>query len=149
MGNPAQQPDLIELVRFLHDSRNVFRTIIDARGVLFREEVRQPLYDAYTKDIEREIELVMSELQDADQNNPDLCQKLGDAGLSGVQLYLKIVGFRRYYERFVKRGTLKVLEKLLRWINKILGSLAAGLPGAEAIKEFKEIIEGELDDTDP
>jgi hypothetical protein len=30
-------------------------------------------------------------------------------------------------------------------LNKFLGSLAAGLPGAESVKEFKEWLEGLLD----
>ena len=35
--------------------------------------------------------------------------------------------------------------KLLQLLNKFLGSLAGAVPGAEAVKEFKEWLEGFLD----
>ena len=33
-------------------------------------------------------------------------------------------------------------RKLLQFLNKFLGSLAGAVPGAEAVKEFKEWLEG-------
>jgi hypothetical protein len=41
-------------------------------------------------------------------------------------------------------------KKLLDLLNKFLGSLAAGLPGVEPIKELKEWLEEQIgDDSDP
>ena len=137
--------DIDELSDFLTDTRNVFQKVVDAREVLFREDVRKLIKDSWDQ-IQRNITSVSSTVKDADSQ---LCQKLGQVGLSGVQLSLKLTSFKRALKRFTDRGTLKLLEKVLKWINKILGSLMAAIPGTEPIKEFKDAIEEELDDSDP
>lgn len=60
-------------------------------------------------------------------------------GLIGKNLKLKL----RYLAKAASSGW---REKLLNLLNKFLGSLAAGLPGAEQVKEFKEWLEGFSDD---
>ena len=74
-------------------------------------------------------------------NSPDHATKLKEAGLSGKQLQLKLGILNRAWEKFKDTGTAKVLRKLLSWINKILESLGAVLPGGEAVKELKDAIE--------
>jgi hypothetical protein len=69
--------------------------------------------------------------------------------LSGEELNFKFTGFQLAFDRFVVRGTLNFLKKLLKWINSILKSLIAAIPGAEPINELKEALENEIEDEDP
>lgn len=59
-------------------------------------------------------------------------------GLAGKSLKMKL-----HYLAEAARGGLR--KKLLELLNKFLGSLASGIPGAELVKEFKEWLEGLLD----
>lgn len=144
MANSASASDRNDLKEFLDDTRSVIRQIVDARHVLFREDVRQLFVDSWAE-VEPEIESAMTLLQ---TSGAPLEKRLGEAGLSGKQLKLKLTTFRRLLDQYKKRGTLTLLTKLLKSINRILGSLISAMPGAEPIKEFKEAIEEELDDSD-
>lgn len=59
-------------------------------------------------------------------------------GLAGRSLRLKL-------EYLAQSATGGWRTKLLKLLNKFLGSLAAGLPGVESVKEFKEWLEDFLD----
>jgi len=62
-------------------------------------------------------------------------------GLAGKSLKMKL-----HYLADAASGGHR--RKLLQLLNKFLGSLAGAVPGAEAVKEFKEWLEG-LSDNDP
>lgn len=59
-------------------------------------------------------------------------------GLAGKSLKMKL-----HYLADAASGGWRM--KLLQLLNKFLGSLAGAVPGAEAVKEFKEWLEGFLD----
>ena len=145
MAASATTQDIQDLIRFVQRTEDVFNLIVVSRHILFREQTRQLIESAWP-DVDAEIKDVLKELDSA---SPQLQDNLGKVGLSGSQLELKIAGFDRVLERFTKRGTLKLLNKLLTWINNILGTLLSAVPSAEAIKEFKDVIEAELNDDDP
>jgi hypothetical protein len=81
-------------------------------------------------------------------SNPGNHLQLDQAGLTGTQLNAKLGKGRSLWNKFWQFGGRKWLGRLLDWINKILGSISAALPGGEAIKELKELCEEELKDTD-
>jgi len=60
-------------------------------------------------------------------------------GLTGKSLKLKL-------NYLAEAATSGWLGKLLNLLNKFLGSLAGGVPGAEPVKEFKEWLEGLVED---
>ena len=134
-----------ELIRFLKETKTILQNIVDARHVLFRKDLRKPIEDAWI-DVEKLIDESIDDLKTTDIV---LENKLVEAGLTGNQLVFKIKGFDGALKRFENRGTVNLLDKLLKWINTILKSLIVAIPGAEGIKEFKESLEAEIDDEDP
>jgi hypothetical protein len=75
--------------------------------------------------------------------------QLGDAGLTGDQLRLKLTGFRGALGRFRRAGTKVLFRRALRWANVILDGLAGIVPGVEAVKEFKGSVEAATEDIEP
>jgi hypothetical protein len=69
-------------------------------------------------------------------------------GLTGVQLEVKVRGYWLARQEFERRRIPRLLRKLFRWMNVLLGSLAAAFPPAEPIKELKEALEADLEDAD-
>jgi hypothetical protein len=145
MVAPADDNDRKQLRDFLDSVRSVLDSVVDARSVLCREKLRNPIRDAW-QDVRLLIEAAQGELDQADSR---LNKALGEAGLSSTQLAFKMQGFRAALDRFVQRGTLSLLGKVLKWINSILQSLLSAIPGAEGIKEFKDSLEAEIEDNDP
>jgi hypothetical protein len=72
--------------------------------------------------------------------------QLVHVGLTGRQLALKRTGWERARDSFRARVTKRALSRALRWANIILGSLAGLIPGADAIKEYKEAVEQAVED---
>jgi len=70
------------------------------------------------------------------ENDPRWSQ-IQDHGLTGEQLKLK-------RKRLAAVSATGIFKKILDIINTILGSI----PGAEAVKEFKEFVEEGVDDPD-
>ena len=74
---------------------------------------------------------------------------LEDAGLTNPELQMKLGGFHAAFNRIVGLAPFAIpsdlLEKVLEWLNTILGSLAAVVPAAEGIRELKEVLERHLD----
>jgi hypothetical protein len=147
MGGPASDADRHKLFDFLADVRYVLDEIVNARAILFREKLRDPLNAAWPS-VRHTIEAVQDQLRNPPDPD-DLNRRLGDAGLSEAELSFKIAGFQLAYDRFAVRGTLNLLKKLLKWINSILKSLIAAIPGAESINELKDALENEIEDEDP
>jgi hypothetical protein len=145
MSTPADAADRNLLKDFLDGVRTVLDSAVDARSVLCRQKLRDPIRDAWI-DVRLLIENAQGQLNQASHK---LNAALGEAGLSGAQLVLKMTGFQAAFDRFVQRGTLNLLGKVLKWINSILQSLLSAIPGAEGIKEFKDSLESEIEDDDP
>ena len=123
------------LEEFLNETESLFDNITGPWAQLLSEQSdRQNLLDAWT-DLKNDLLVIKSEVTSADP------QKLKDAGLNGKQLTSKLGWISRAWERFHKSGTVKLLRKLLQWINVLLGSIAKLIFKGEAIKELKEAIE--------
>jgi hypothetical protein len=58
---------------------------------------------------------------------------------------LKLKGLNDAWYDFHIRGTVRLLKRLLDWIDTVLGSIASAVPGAEGLKELKEAIEKLID----
>lgn len=69
-------------------------------------------------------------------------------GLRGRSFWLKAEGFWRSARAFWARPSRRWLRKALGWGNTVLTSLAAVVPPAGIIQEFKEAMERALDDKD-
>src|SRR5712691_8782702 len=81
---------------------------------------------------------------------PEVDERLLAVGLAGRELDVKLAGYQMARERVIAvkqqpprpPAILRALFKsVLGWINKILGSLKAVFPPAEAIQEFKGFVE--------
>jgi len=113
-------------------------------GQPLEEDIRrraQEIYEARGREAGREVwdwERAEAEFREAPREGGWLHSFLRRVGLVGKNLKLKL----RYLAKAASGGWRK---KLLNLLNKFLGSLAAGLPGAESVKEFKEWLEGLLD----
>ena len=69
-------------------------------------------------------------------------------GLGGAQLSFKLFGAERAIERWRARRGRRLLKKALGWIDVLLDSLANVVPGAGAIKEFKDATTAAVIDRD-
>jgi hypothetical protein len=127
-------PRIDDLDIFLDEVENLFDRIVGPwRDLLFPEEFRQPLSDAWD-----DAKQSLQQIKDQIASSSD---RLEEVGLSGSQLALKLQGLRSAWDAFRRSGTVQLLKKLLEWINLILGSLAQAIPVGEALKEIKEVIE--------
>ena len=103
--------------------------------LLFRQDDRQRLRDAWE---ELKAKPEYGQLKQIDPN----ASGLATAGLTGKQLELKMTSVSNVWQKFWLGPTDKILRELLKWLNHLLGSI----PGAEAVKELKEAIEGLIND---
>ncbi len=135
----TKQEDIDNLNEFLTYLERLLKIVVDARDILFDEELRQRLLDAWDG--------VVKKFPDIKQELDSLSQsKLQAKGLSGKEAEAKLFGFKRVFRAFRKFGGLKLLRRALKWADVILGSLASIIPGIDSIKEFKESVEAGLDD---
>ena len=92
---------------------------------------------------------------------PVMDEQLLAVGLAGRELDIKLAAYNNARERAqaataqlatvvpqprVRGWLMPLFRSVLGWINRILGSLKAVFPQAEAIKEFKEFVEQGVDD---
>jgi hypothetical protein len=133
------------LSEFLDEVEKLFDDIIGKWGdLLFKKKFRQPLAEAWS-----ELKITLLNLKQEIKNpSYELQNKLKEVGLSEKQLSAKLLGLNDVWERFREYGTVKLLKKLLDFINDVLGSLGAAVPGIEALEELKKLIEKWLDDED-
>lgn len=129
--------DRTDLADFIVGTKDILQQVVDWRGLLFREELRQPIVDAW-QELGLAFEDVMKGLVEGEGNELVSDDQLRSLGLTGKQLELKLTGFNDAWNRFRQWGSVKLLKKLLDWIDIILGSLASIIPGADAIEEFKD-----------
>jgi hypothetical protein len=123
------------LEEFLNEAQGLLDNIVGPWSqILFEENDREPLEEAWT-----ELRLTLPDIAYQIRDAPP--HKLEEAGLSGNQLTSKLKWLSDAWKKFKEKGTVKLLKKLLEWINLILGSIAIVVPKAEALKELKEAIE--------
>jgi len=125
---------------FLSDIVGWLHVIIEARFVLSYDEMRGPLVSARDETVEIHFGTVVEGIMEADN-------RLSDAGLTGQALNAKMTGYTRSANRFWRRGGLKAMASWFGWVNTILSSLAAAVPGAHVFVELKETTEHVVNDT--
>jgi len=126
--------DRNDLYQFVDDVHVILKQVVDWRELLFREELRQPIVDAWD-----ELQSAFDDVkQRVESENLTSDEHLQQVGLMGKQLELKLKGFSGAWDKFKSWGSVKILKTVLDWIDIILGSLASLIPGADAIEEFKD-----------
>jgi hypothetical protein len=138
------------LSELLSDAEALIGLLLDTYRLLLPEELHQPILVAWPRNRKR-FALVRAIL---DQPTPSLEKGLEEVGLSGDDLALKVAGYgraRRELDMAVAipkppRGLGWLFQRVLAWLNIVLGSLSTVIPGAEAIKEFKDSIENGIED---
>lgn len=132
--------DKDKLLKFLERLEEVLKHIAYSQWLLGRRIMRNKIFDAF-QGVQETIAKLRGKIGDPSE---ELAERLKEAGLTGKQLDLKYQGFDKAWRAFNAWGGMRLLKKLLDWIDIILGSI----PGAEAVKEFKEVCEKEMDSTD-
>lgn len=94
---------------------------------------------AWTSEVRPELRAVIAQLQQIGSSDAESWRSLVRVGLTDASLALK-----RHYLAAAAQGGWR--KRFLDLLNKFLGSLAAGIPGAEPIKELKEWLEGLVED---
>lgn len=134
--------DQTDLRDFLDETEALLTEIIDRRSEFIPGELQPYFVDAWP-----EVRASISTAKGDLFTRSVVADRLPSAGLSGKQLALKLVAFRRSVDALKLGGwSRRLLKRVLGWLNIILGSLASVLPGVDAIKEFKEAIENALDE---
>ena len=129
--------DRDKLADFVVGTKDILQQVVEWRELLFREELRQPIADAWNE-LGSAFEEVTKGLVEGEGEELVSDDALRRIGLTGMQLELKLRGFNSAWDKFKQWGSIKLLKKLLDWIDIILGSLASVIPGADAIEEFKD-----------
>jgi hypothetical protein len=145
LSPPGKAPTLQALPELVDEIRDLLDKITGHWSELLilqdrRQDVRAAFDDLVNRNVFEQLKQALS--------NPGNHLQLDQAGLTGTQLNAKLGKGRSLWNKFWQFGGRKWLGRLLDWINKILGSISAALPGGEAIKELKELCEEELKDTD-
>jgi hypothetical protein len=131
--------DQERLQTFIDRVRVILSELVGAQNDLLRPVMRPLFTDAWAEVVETvpRVRAAVGSLSD---------DQLRTLGLSGAQLTLKLEGFRLADQALTLGGwTDDIVKKVLDWINILLGSILAGVPGAEPLKELKESLEKELE----
>lgn len=159
------QEDVKELRSFISDLHEVLKVILSNIDLLVPEpgELPQLIRDAW-KDVEPHFGTMFGQLDDylggkmAPENVQQFEAQLRERGLTGNQLKLKLQLFSIRKEEFEDEWTQfekltdqqkkrkrdfigGVIDRILRIIQRIFRSLLGFIGGAEALEEFKGIIE--------
>lgn len=145
LGPPLAAPDFQTLPQLVDEIRDLLDKLTGHWSeLLILQDRRQDVRAAFDDLMNRQaFEVLKTRMTDPVNQNA-----LDQAGLMGTQLNAKLGKGRSLWSKFWQFGGRKWLGRLLDWLNKILGSIGAALPGGEAIKELKELCEEELKDTD-
>jgi hypothetical protein len=133
------------LSQFLRKVDQTLQIAVDSRAILFREELREQILTAWNEVVRNRLISYTTQVENVEKEEKEP-KFFGEHGLTGSELTPKLTGFDLAFETFKKWGTVRLLKKLLRWINSILGSLIESIPGGGAIKEFKELIENAIEE---
>jgi len=127
------------LIVFLGGLRIVIIDVVNERTRLIRPPMLLLFQNAWP-DIDRAFTLVATQLE-----NDALDASLTGAGLTGTQLALKMGGYGRALERWLRKKGRRTLRGFLSWADTILDSLVSVLPAAEIIREYKECLVNEAE----
>ncbi len=135
---------------FIDQTETLLQELVDNRDSLMRRHLRDSLHRAWTalrtRDAFNQLRIGLRQT---------LPNQLTVAGLDGAELDLKLEGFNEAMDAFrlqmqatgwIGRRLRKLLLRLLKWINTILGSLSSVIPSGEAIKELKEVLENGVEE---
>jgi hypothetical protein len=131
--------DREQLIGFLTTLRTVINEVLERPPGFLDPEMRTLFLDAWLE-VRGAFDVAVGYLQD-----DELDEGLARVGLTSLQLSLKLGGFRRALQHWFNRRTRGALRRLLAWADTILDSLAAVMPPAEVIREYKECLKNEAD----
>lgn len=129
---PANQ----RLVALIDDIRERLDEFVQAKYVLFHEDVRDAIQEAYVNEI-RETQI--NNLRDALKELENV-EALTTAGLANRSLHMKLLEYKHARDKFKKQGGTKAAKDLAEAIHILLGSILTMTNVAEPIKEFVELI---------
>jgi hypothetical protein len=130
-GTMVFNDDKQTLISILNFIRNVLEELVSSHIT----EDKQLFQSAWTSEVRPRLDQLVLDLQSTTGEDNPRWREIQNRGLAGEQLKLK----RARLAAVSKKG---IPGKILDIINTILGSI----PGADPIKEFKELVEEGLDD---
>jgi hypothetical protein len=134
-GGPDETANQVQALReAVGESRHVLEHVCRYHDDWLDEELREIVQRAC-----EEVDKLWDSAIDAITSNR--IEALGQAGLLGAQGDAKVRGIKRWAREFFRNPTKRAFVKAAKWINILLGSLASIVPGGEALKEFKEVVE--------
>jgi hypothetical protein len=119
------------LISILNFIRNVLEELVSSHIT----EDKQLFQSAWTSEVRPRLDQLVLDLQSTTGEDNPRWREIQNRGLAGEQLKLKRA-------RLAAVSKKRIPAKILDIINTILGSI----PGADPIKEFKELVEEGLDD---
>ena len=136
----ASTEEQIEAVaEAVRESRHVLEHVCRYHDDWFDEDLRETVARAC-----REVEPLWDKA--AVTLNINVQTQLRDAGLLGAQGEAKVRGIKKWAREFFRNPNKRFFGKVAKWMNILLGSLASIVPGGEALKEFKEVVEAALEE---
>jgi hypothetical protein len=148
--NRNRSADLKVLLLVLNESERLISVIVENPAEYFLEEfssdqeLMRVLEGAWREaqiSFTEAKQTIESELTPRNEEQSRLWFDLHRIGLTGVQLELKLLLFKKLEQNFQEEKKPRWLKRLLGHINSIFGSLSSVLPGIEATKELKDAIE--------
>jgi hypothetical protein len=136
-----QRDDLVDL---LQELRRLLDDVLEDEERAVGEFVPSYLYGLF-REAQGEVSVRFDEIIKLIRSG-DYEGGLKDHGLRGPSFRLKAEGFWRNARAFFSDPSRRWLRKALGWGNDILKSLAAVLPQAGIIQEFKEALERAVND---
>lgn len=143
-GSYREEPETEALIRVMTMTREALELMVGSRDLLFREESRERMAEAW-EELIPQWEIIEDSLRDP---SDEILERLKAAGLTGSQLEMKLHFVQGVFDKFRKYGSTFLLRRLLSALNKLLGSLLSAVPGVEAVKEYKDYAESELDESE-
>jgi hypothetical protein len=134
------------LANFLSEVQVLLGDTVADPSTWFPTELHEPLQSAW-EELKPSFDLAGRYLAEPPDANL-LEAELAHVGLTGGQLLLKRTGWERARDAFRERFTRRALRRALGWANIILGSLAGIIPGGDAIKEYKEVVEQAVEEAE-
>lgn len=128
--------EINNLSDFLRAMISLLKTIDRSSPVLFRRTFRQNYSDALPGVETRLRQFIEHRFITA----PELATQMTDAGLTGIQLQIKLESFQFSLNKFEEEGGIDNLDDVLGKGGTLLSSLAGAIPGfgsfAQELVEF-------------
>jgi hypothetical protein len=141
-------PEGTDLGSFVDAVRAIlYKMAHDLSPILFRGSRRDDIKKAFSEFDDQDPDRWDSLKQKLADRNSQAALTSAGLGANTGQLRAKLKSFWDAFKRFNELGTAGVLKRVLKWMNKILSSILSALKVDEALKELKELLEGEVEDT--